>query len=180
MSNAARLTHVIGSLSPEILNKVRDLIMAPPARTEESQQKRLRQLLLTEELGDKKPSQLLRRMKQLMGDDKLPNRVLKQLFVQRLPSNTLVILADTKDNSSVEELAELADRIADVPSSCPSMSAVVTAAPPTNPFPPSTSATDLAELRALIKEQESHIQLLTTKVQAISYDRHHRNNSPVR
>ncbi|XP_014775808.1 uncharacterized protein LOC106873097 [Octopus bimaculoides] len=156
MNDAACLTHIIGPLSPEILNEVHDLIMAPPGtvsydtfkttlltRTEESQQKHLRQLLLTEELGDKKPSQLLRRMKQLMGDDNLPNRVLKQLFVQHLPSNTQVVLAATKDNTSVDELAELADRIADVPSSCPSLSAVVTAAPPTNPPLPSTSATEL-------------------------------------
>ncbi|XP_014778807.1 uncharacterized protein LOC106875253 [Octopus bimaculoides] len=192
-SNATRLTHIIGSLSPEILNEVRELIMAPPdtvsfdtfkttllTRMEESQQKRLCQLLLTEELGDKKPSQLLRQMKQLMGDDNLPNRVLKQLFRQHLPSNTQVVLTATKDSKSVVELTELADRIADVPRSCPSLSAVVTAAPPTNPFPPSTSATDLAELQALMTEQASQIQLLTTKIQALSYNRHHHSNSPVR
>uniref|UniRef100_A0A0L8HF87 DUF7041 domain-containing protein n=1 Tax=Octopus bimaculoides TaxID=37653 RepID=A0A0L8HF87_OCTBM len=177
-SDAACLTHIIGSLSPEILNEVRNLIMALLGtvsyntfkttlltRTEESQQKRLHQLLLTEELGDKKPSQLLRQMKQLVGDDNLPNRVLKQLFVQHLPSNTQEVLAATEDNKSVEELAELADRIARCPeqlfvpvSSCNSSS--------TNQSSPAfhqrnrsgrtTSFNNRAGIRSTVKEGVGH------------------------
>ena len=79
-SDVTRLNHIIGSLTHEVMAEVRDYIMAPPGtipydtfraelirRTSDSRQKRLRQLLVDEELGDRRPSQLLRRMKQLMG-----------------------------------------------------------------------------------------------------------------
>uniref|UniRef100_A0A0L8I7L5 DUF7041 domain-containing protein n=1 Tax=Octopus bimaculoides TaxID=37653 RepID=A0A0L8I7L5_OCTBM len=96
LSDASRLLHVIGSLSPEIMNVVRDIIIAPH-----------------EELGHRTPSQFLRRMKQLLGDESLPDKVFKQLFLQRLPSNTQVVLASTRESTSIEELAELADKIAE-------------------------------------------------------------------
>ena len=70
--------HVIASLSPQYAMEVCDLILNPPTsaqydtlkkqlvkRTTASEQHRLQQL---EELGDGKPSQLLRRMQQLLGD----------------------------------------------------------------------------------------------------------------
>ena len=72
---------MVASLSPEYATEVRDFILKPPTvdpytelkkqlikRTTASEQKRLRQLFSTEELGDRTPSQLLRRMQQLLGD----------------------------------------------------------------------------------------------------------------
>ncbi|PIK48395.1 hypothetical protein BSL78_14755 [Apostichopus japonicus] len=76
-----KYAYVISSLQSEIAAEVRDLLLKPPEkdpyevikrelirRTSESEQKRLHQLLTAEELGDRKPSQLLRRMRQLLGD----------------------------------------------------------------------------------------------------------------
>ncbi len=66
--------YVVASLVPEIATEVRDLILTPPVdtpydtlkaqligRTAASEQKCLQLLLTAEELGDRKPSQLLRR-----------------------------------------------------------------------------------------------------------------------
>ena len=63
-----KFDHVIASLSPEVATKVRDLILKPPEaepysvlkeqlvkRTASSEQRRLQQLLNTEELRDRKP-----------------------------------------------------------------------------------------------------------------------------
>ena len=73
--------YVIASLSPEVATEIRDLILTPPGdnqydalkeqliqRTAMSEQGRLQQLLGSEELGDRKPSQFLRRLQQLAGD----------------------------------------------------------------------------------------------------------------
>ena len=72
-------------------------------------------MLLTEgELGDRKPSQLLRRMEQLVGDQQLDKGIFKQLFLQRLPQNVRLILASTSESLSLSDLADLADRIIEV------------------------------------------------------------------
>ena len=76
-----KFDYIVASLTPEYTTEVRDIILRPPEtqlydrlreelikRTATSKQRRLLQLLTTEELGDRKPSQLLRRMQQLLGD----------------------------------------------------------------------------------------------------------------
>ncbi|XP_071504495.1 uncharacterized protein [Diadema antillarum] len=121
-----KYAYVIAALSPEVAQDVRDLIVNPPsanqytklkqtliARMSESEQRRVKRLLTEEELGDRKPSQLLRRMEQLVGDQTLEKGILKQLFLQRLPQNVRLILASTSDALTLQELAELADRIVD-------------------------------------------------------------------
>ncbi|XP_046864656.1 uncharacterized protein LOC124459180 [Xenia sp. Carnegie-2017] len=83
-------------------------------RTSTSEQQRLHQLLTGEELGDRKPSQLLRKMEQLLGSQTLPPSIMKQLFVQRLPTNVQAILAPTQDTLDLNNLAKLADKIREV------------------------------------------------------------------
>uniref|UniRef100_A0A0L8GAW7 DUF7041 domain-containing protein n=1 Tax=Octopus bimaculoides TaxID=37653 RepID=A0A0L8GAW7_OCTBM len=167
LSDASRLSHVIGSLSPETLIN----------RTSESQRKRLHQLLTSEELGDRTPSQFLRRMKQLLGDENLPDKVFKQLFLQRLPSNTQVVLASTQESTSIEELAELADKIAEVPHRFSTVSTVTPATPTTNPFLSPTSSSEIADLHSLMTQQAAQIQTLTTQIQALSLGNQRRSSS---
>ena len=75
-SQATKFAYVIASLPSEIAQEIRDLLISPPSadqyntlkselikRTSASEQKRLHQLLISEELGDRKPSQLLRKMR---------------------------------------------------------------------------------------------------------------------
>ena len=85
-------------------------------RTAASEQRRLQQLFSTEELGDRKPTQLLRRLQQLAGDTPgLPDdKFLRELFLQRLPSNVRMVLASTRDDTDIEDLAQLADKIVEV------------------------------------------------------------------
>ena len=88
--------YVIASLSPEVATEIRDLILNPPGedqydalkaqliqRTGISEERQLQQLLGTEELGDRKPSQFLRRLQQLAGDTVRSDGVfIHQLFLQ--------------------------------------------------------------------------------------------------
>ncbi len=104
-----RFDHIVASLGPEFATEVRDLILKPPAdtphdtlktalikRTAASEQRKLQQLISSEELGNRKPTQLRRRMQQFLGN-KLGSAdsqsFLRKLFLQRLPSNVRMILS---------------------------------------------------------------------------------------
>ena len=158
--------YIVASLSPEFATEVRDLILRPPAdrpydtlkqqlitRTADSEQRRLQQLFRSEELGDRKPSQLLRRMQQLLGDKAAAadGAFLRELFLQRLPSNVRIVLASTNDAISLEELAQLADKIMDVAS--PSVSAITT--PPLH--------TEVDQLRAEVSRLKELVTSLSQR-----------------
>lgn len=122
-----KFREVVTSLSSAEAMEVRDIVISPPdqepyehlkreliRRTTASEQRRLQQLLTAEELGDRKPSQLLRRMTQLLGSQASlrDSSLLRELFLQRLPSDVRRILA-TSSNIPLDDLAELADKILD-------------------------------------------------------------------
>ena len=101
----------IASLAPEVTQEVRDLILSPPKetpydvlkkqlvqRTAASEQRQLQQLFNAEELGDCKPTQLLRRM--------------QQLLTVTDASNVRMVLTST-NTTSLDDLTQLADQIMD-------------------------------------------------------------------
>ncbi|KAK8373557.1 hypothetical protein O3P69_016124 [Scylla paramamosain] len=73
--------------------------------------RRLQELLSKEELSGEKPTDLLRRMKKLLGDKytSFDKELFLQLFYQRLPPDTQRCLFTVKNKLSVDELATLAD-----------------------------------------------------------------------
>ena len=165
-SQKTRFDHVVASLSPEYATEVRDLILKPPTvdpytelkkqlikRTTASEQKRLRQFFSTEELGDRTPSQLLRRMQQLLGDKaaSADPSFLKELFLQRLPPNVRMVLASTKEPEKLEDLASLADRVGEL--ATPTVSSIQT----------SQLSSEVEQLRAEIGRLKSLVQSLSSK-----------------
>lgn len=69
--------------------------------------------LLTElELGDKKPSQLLREMRSLAGSMQVKDDFLKTIFMQRLSVTARSILATSKDD--LDTIATMADKIVEI------------------------------------------------------------------
>lgn len=123
-AEATKYAHVIATLPPEVAQDVRDILISPPAanpyttlkqqlvtRTTESEQRMVQMLLTEEELGDRKPSQFLRRLEQLVGDKTVGPGILRQLFLKRMPPNVRLILASTSDALALSDLAALADKI---------------------------------------------------------------------
>ena len=86
---------MISSLSPEFATEVRDLLLNPPEqpyevlkreltnRTLLSEQHQLQQLLTAKELEDRKPTQVLRRIQQLLGNKAytLDGSFMQELFL---------------------------------------------------------------------------------------------------
>lgn len=154
--------YVVASLSPEFAAEIRDLILTPPAenpydvlktqlikRTAASEQRRLQQLLSTEELGDRKPSQLLRRLQQLAGDTPGGDGAfLRELFLQRLPTNVRMVLASTRSDMPIDELAQLADKIVEV------------AVPEVATVSAQSTTSEVDQLRAEIASLKQQIQTL--------------------
>ena len=143
-SQKTQFDYVVSSLGPEFATEVRDLLLRPPEdtpydilkaelikRTAASEQRKLQQLISGEELGDRKPTQLLRRMQQLLGDhldvalDE--HAFIKELFLQRLPANVRMVLATADATTDLQKLADMADKIMEVstPSSVSAVSAPI-------------------------------------------------------
>ena len=77
---------------------------------------RLQQLLHVEDLGDRKPSQLLRYMLKLRGDAVLNadrDEIFRELLLQKLPITIRTALA-THKGATLNQLAEMADDMAEV------------------------------------------------------------------
>ncbi|GFQ77748.1 transposon Ty3-I Gag-Pol polyprotein, partial [Trichonephila clavata] len=113
------------SRDQETLSSVSDILFKPPATNKynelkerliaefsDSANKQIRKLLSELQLGDDKPSHLLRKMRVLASGASLNDDFLKTLWLQRLPSEMQSILSVSSE--TLENLAELADKIAEV------------------------------------------------------------------
>jgi len=137
-SDVTKFEYLMMSFDAEMAVTVRDILLNPPehdkyqtlkkaviSRMSVSQDKRLQQLLVSEQLDGRRPSQLLRRMQQLIGEDKsIGDDLLRKLFVQRLPSNVQVALVSQPD-LDLDKIASLADSIMDVIQPSDSIHAII-------------------------------------------------------
>lgn len=121
-----KYNYIVSHLPPEIASLVRDILMNPDAtdpyknlkteliaRSGESSQQEIRQLLSGEELGNRKPSELLRNMKRRAETLKVSEKLMLELFLQRLPTSVQTILAAVSD-LALDKAAEISDRILEV------------------------------------------------------------------
>ena len=169
--------HIVGSLSTDVAMEIRDLLLKPPEerpydvlkqklieRTAASEQRRLRELFTAEELGDRKPTQLLRRMQLLLGDKAATTdgSIIKELFLQRMPQSVRIVLASVSESTPLEELANLADKIREV--ATPSIASVNV---------PTHATSELEQLRA----ENARLQQQISALQAATGPRRPRSRS---
>lgn len=115
---------IVSAIESNILAQVSDLVLNPPEenlyeslknrlleRFADSEQSRLRKLLSNLSVGDRKPSHLLREMRELAGND-FGIAAIKSLWLQRLSPQIQTILSISDDD--LEKLASMADKIAEV------------------------------------------------------------------
>jgi len=118
-SDDTKFYYVTGNLEARYAADVRDILLDPPAteryqllktelirRLGTSQEKKSRQLLEHEEIGDRKPSQFLRHLRGLAGTA-VPDELLKTIWLGRLPASMQAILV-TQAEAGLDKMAELA------------------------------------------------------------------------
>lgn len=113
---------VLGQLERQDVDEIYDMLLRPPETNkyqaikqrlldvyEESEQRNVQRVLAGLELGDLKPSQLLRRMQNLSGDH-LSEATLRSKWLMQLPSNVSSVLA-LSEKASLQEIALMADKM---------------------------------------------------------------------
>lgn len=121
ISDETKYYYVVAALDEQMLKLVSDIVERPPTQNKyqtirdsliqilsDSEAQRLQKLLKGMDLGDQKPSQLLRQMRS-SNDFSLQDSVLKNLWLQRLPQQAQIVLAASPGN--LQDLALLADKI---------------------------------------------------------------------
>lgn len=114
--------HVVSALPPHIVDEVDDILSSPGdqpylsikeaviQRIGLSDKQRLTKLLEDTELGDRKPSQLLRHMRHLAGNAKTEDTFFRELWLKRLPVDMQAVLCTSLD-APLEQIAAVADNI---------------------------------------------------------------------
>lgn len=121
-SDDAQYQLLVAKLGKHVVVQVADLLKAPPKTDkynalknrllhvyEESENKRIQKLISDMQLGDQKPSQLLRQMQTLAGTRVTPETLLV-MWQNHLPATVRTVLAATEIADS-EKLAAVADKI---------------------------------------------------------------------
>lgn len=174
-NDSTKFFYVISQLDNNTSIEVKDIIINPPSsdkytklkselikRLTASKEKRLKTLLMHEELGDRKPSQFLRHLNSLAGVN-VPVDFLKTIWISRLSHGIQTVLAGQPPSTSLDDLADLADRVHEIASPTPTVAAMSQA---------STSST----LNDLARE----VAELRKEFRKLASERHSRNRTPTR
>lgn len=115
---------VLGQLERQDVDEIYDILLRPPENGkyeaiksrlievyEESEQHNVQRVLAGIELGDYKPSQLLRRMQNLAGNN-LSDTALRTMWLNQLPAHISSIIA-ISTTTSINEAAKMADKMMD-------------------------------------------------------------------
>ncbi|KAK4884138.1 hypothetical protein RN001_000409 [Aquatica leii] len=181
--DTTKFNYTIANLENEYIQEIKDILLAPPAqqtydklkteliaRLSISQEQNIRRLLEHEEIGDRTPSQFMRHLRNLAGND-VSEKLLQSLWRGRLPHSMQAILAAAAIEKSLDDQAVLADTIFSTMNT--SFQAVVQ-------VPTSTGATQTqleAKIEALTR-QVAELTKLSNRERSYSRSRYrHRSNS---
>lgn len=150
---------IIAALETEMLSQVSDIVLNPPNDAYDkikqrliehfsvSEENRIKQLLNNLDIGDKKPSALLREMR-MLANGGVTADFLQTMWMQRLPPQTQAILSTSTE--SLDIIAKMADKIGDISISTPSIAAI-------------NSPYNFSEMKKQIEELTTAVQRLRTR-----------------
>lgn len=143
MGDEAKYHFVVAQLELADIEQVGDIILSPPETNkygalktrllsvyEESESRQLQKLLGEMELGSQKPSQLLRKMRDL-ALDKVPDNTLKFMWTGHLPASVRAVLAISTE-TKLDVLATMADKMTEQSQEVHSICSCSTSKPTTN------------------------------------------------
>ncbi|XP_029648847.1 uncharacterized protein LOC115222668 [Octopus sinensis] len=118
-----QLQILYGCMPPQLASTARDLITDPspgatyaPVKLEvekrntRSEESRFNELMADEELGDRTPSEFLRRLRELSGNAS-DAPLLRKIFFSRLPAYIQTVLATGLETNTVDQIATMADKM---------------------------------------------------------------------
>lgn len=122
LGDEAKFNLLLPKLGKQVIEQVSDIVLNPPATHkyetlknrllavyEESENRQFQKLLGEMELGDQKPSQFLRRMRDL-ARNKIPDETLRSMWQGHLPTSVRAVLA-VSEVKDLDNLAAIADKI---------------------------------------------------------------------
>nr|VZI18557.1 unnamed protein product [Spirometra erinaceieuropaei] len=153
-------------LHPTILSQVQTFLRDPSTDapytklnaellrlTSVSDRQRYHAVVKEEALGDRKPSELLRRMRSLVGNMAIHDNFFKEIFLKRRPTSVQTILASGSDDLDISKLEKMADRMTEV--ECLSSPTITQVSQPLT-----VSTCDLAELKTQIAQLSATVAAL--------------------
>ncbi|GBM97068.1 hypothetical protein AVEN_62390-1 [Araneus ventricosus] len=174
VSEQTKFDTLVAALDPQTLTHVSDLLYTPPIDNpytalllefEVSQNKKVRALLEDLDLGDRKPSLLLRQMQEL-SEGLVDDAVLKNLWLNRLPVNIRTILSISSE--SLSKLAEMADRMHEY-----NLGEVVAV----KASKPEYGTSELKEMKLQIAELKKQVETLNARFASLNAKKRHRSRS---
>ncbi|GFV85233.1 retrovirus-related Pol polyprotein from transposon 297 [Trichonephila clavipes] len=139
-SDDTKYSALVANLDAETLSYVSDIVLSPPnsdkyhtlsqrliTQFSDSETQKIKKLLTDLQLGDEKPSHLLRKMKEL-SNGQLQDDFLQSLWFQRMPPHIQTVLSASSE--PLDKLAIIADKVSEVVGSSSTICAATTVPPP--------------------------------------------------
>ncbi|GFW86541.1 transposon Tf2-6 polyprotein [Trichonephila clavipes] len=139
-SDDTKYSALVANLDAETLSYVSDIVLSPPnsdkyhtlsqrfiTQFSDSETQKIKKLLTDLQLGDEKPSHLLRKMKEL-SNGQLQDDFLQSLWLQRIPPYFQTVLSASSE--PLDKLAIIADKVSEVVGASSTICAATTVPPP--------------------------------------------------
>ncbi|GFW07982.1 hypothetical protein TNCV_3921141 [Trichonephila clavipes] len=172
-SDDTKYSALVANLDAETLSYVSDIVLSPPnsdkyhtlsqrliTQFSNSETQKIKKLLTDLQLGDEKPSQLLRKMKEL-SNDQLQYDFLQSLWLQRMPLHIQTVLSASSE--PLDKLAIIADKVSEVVGASSTICAAATVPPPSQ----SSSCSVQPTMDSLVRQ----IQELSLQVAELTRER---------